>query len=83
MCSLYHSLLPLASLQVVCHFKEIGVNSSWPFAMDLKDLSHTGHILNSCYFMFYRHCDQRTSFYNGICQEKYAEVVPLTEALAL
>ena len=47
MCSLYHVLLLLVSLPVVCHLEKNGVSRGWPFAMGLNGLSHTGHILNS------------------------------------
>ena len=47
MCSLYHPFIAAGSLPVVCYPQKIGKNRSWPFAMGLKGLSHTGHILNS------------------------------------
>ena len=51
MYSLYRLLL---ALPVVCYLEKIGVSHCWIFAMHLNGLSRTGHLLNSCYFSFYR-----------------------------
>ena len=40
----YRPLLPPVSLPAVCHLQTIGVNRSWPFAMDLKrSFSYRAH----------------------------------------